>query len=307
MYLITGGAGFIGSHLCEALVAQGMHVRVLDDFSTGNRSNLQTLPPGVRVIEGDVADPRTVRLAVEGITGCFHLAAIASVARGVTDWRDTHRVNLTGAVTLFEAMSRLPERPPVVYASSAAVYGAAEPPLTEETPARPLSAYGADKYGCELHARVASLVHRVPTTGLRFFNVYGPRQDPASPYSGVISIFFDRLSKGEPIDIFGDGTQTRDFVYVGDVVAAMLAAMRRLMHSVRCDAAVHNVCTGRATTILELARLIAAGRPVMMQHCPPRAGEIRHSWGSPAWLREVGVVPESLIMGLGHTREWLGV
>ena len=307
MYLVTGGAGFIGSHLCEALVATGMRVRILDDLSTGKQENLQNLPPGVRFIQGDVADPYIVRHAVEGISGCFHLAAIASVAKGITDWVGTHRVNLTGTITLLDAIAKLPGRPPVVYASSAAVYGAAKPPLAEDALVRPLSAYGADKYACELHARVASEVHGVPTTGLRFFNVYGPRQDPASPYSGVISIFCDRLSKGQPIDIYGDGEQTRDFVYVGDVVRAMLAAMRRQMHTTRRDALVYNVCTGKPTTILELAHLIASGRSVTVQQLPPRAGEIRHSWGSPTRLVEaLGVGPEPLRMGLSRTRDWLG-
>ena len=166
-WLVTGGAGFIGSHLCEALLARGDAVRVLDDLSTGKRENL---PPGAALIEGDVADTAAVHPALEGIAGCFHLAAIASVERGVTDWLGTHRANLTGAITVFDAARAT--RIPVVYASSAAVYGdAATVPITEAAERRPLSAYGADKLGCELHARVASHVHGIPTVGLRFFNV----------------------------------------------------------------------------------------------------------------------------------------
>jgi UDP-glucose 4-epimerase len=278
IWLVTGGAGFIGSHLCDALVGRGDTVRVLDDLSTGFRANL---PPGVTLIQGDVADPVTVADAIEGVNGCFHLAAIASVEKGVTDWLGTHRVNLTGTITVFDAIRRQGSRIPVVYASSAAVYGdAATVPIAETEPCRPLSAYGADKYGCELHARTASHVHGIPTVGLRLFNVYGPRQDPKSPYSGVISIFIDRIAAGRPIGIFGDGEQTRDFVYVADVVAALLAAMA-LKPS---DALVFNVCTGIPTSVGALARLIAVltDQVLQIEMKPPRTGEIRHSLGIPA-------------------------
>jgi UDP-glucose 4-epimerase len=301
-FLVTGGAGFIGSHLCEALRARGDEVRVLDDLSTGKRENLAA---DIELIEGDVADQATVQRAVEGIGGCFHLAAIASVERGVNDWLGTHRANLTGAITVFDAIRRM--RVPVVYASSAAVYGdAASVPIAETTPCRPLSAYGADKYGCELHARVASHVHGIPTVGLRFFNVYGPRQDPRSPYSGVISIFCERIARGAPIDIYGDGGQTRDFVYVADVVAALLAAMR----SGSVDAPVFNVCTGNATSVLELARVIAelAGTRLDAHHKPPRAGEIRHSTGCRTLSQTALSLPEPIALraGLGKVLDWLG-
>ncbi len=301
-WLVTGGAGFIGSHLCEALLARGDAVRVLDDLSTGRRDNL---PSDATLIEGDVADPAAVRDAVEGVSGCFHLAAIASVERGVKDWLGTHRVNLTGAITVLDAVR--PMRIPVVYASSAAVYGdSTTVPITEATERHPLSAYGADKLGCELHARVASHVHAIPTVGLRFFNVYGPRQDPRSPYSGVISIFCERIRRGAPIDIFGDGGQTRDFVYVADVVAALSAAMRLAP----ADAPVFNVCTGVATSVLDLARVISelTGTRLDARHGPQRAGEIRHSTGSPALSREVlGLAtPANLRSGLGRVLDWLG-
>jgi UDP-glucose 4-epimerase len=303
-WLVTGGAGFIGSHLCESLLARGDTVRVLDDLSTGRRENL---PPSVQLIEGDVADQAIVRSAVEGVAGCFHLAAIASVERGVTDWLGTHRANLTGAITLFDSIRNLPTRIPVVYASSAAVYGdAATVPIAEATACRPLSAYGADKYGCELHAKVASHVHGIPTVGLRFFNVYGPRQDPRSPYSGVISIFCERILRGAPIEIFGDGEQTRDFVFVSDVVAAMLAAMRVQP----AGAPVFNVCTGIPTSVLDLARTIAelAGTELDTNHKPPRAGEIRHSTGSPALARATLSHPEFAVLrsGLAKVLGWLG-
>ena len=301
-WLVTGGAGFIGSHLCEALLKQGDRVRVLDDLSTGKRENLAS---SVELIEGDIADPAAVRDAVAGVVGCFHLAAIASVERGVNDWLGTHRANQTGAIAVFDALRS--SQVPVVYASSAAVYGDAPTvPIAETTERRPLSAYGADKYGCELHARVASHVHRIPTVGLRFFNVYGPRQDPHSPYSGVISIFCERIRRGAPIDIFGDGGQTRDFVYVGDVVTALLAAMRLRPH----DAPVFNVCSGIATSVLDIAHTIAelSGTRAEIHHRPQRAGEIRHSVGS----RQLSAgtlsltAPVALRTGLANVLDWLG-
>jgi UDP-glucose 4-epimerase len=279
-YLVTGGCGFIGSHLCDALLATGDRVRILDDLSTGKLANK---PEAAELVEGDVADPACVARALAGTDGCFHLAAIASVEKGNRDWLGTHRSNLTGAIAVFDAARRARggNPIPVVYASSAAVYGDnAQVPLGEDAATRPLSAYGADKLGCELHARVASHVHGVPTVGLRFFNVFGPRQDPSSPYSGVISIFADRLKSGRPIVIFGDGKQTRDFVYVGDVVAALLAAMRVLPPA----SPVFNVCTGRATSVLDIAHMIAdlCGVTATIEFQPARAGEACVSLGDPA-------------------------
>src|SRR5580658_7797789 len=224
LYLVTGGAGFIGSHLCDALLARGDKVRVLDDLSTGRRANL---PSQAGLIVGDIADPETALAATDGIDGCFHLAAIASVERGINDWLGTNRVNLSGTISIFDAIRRHGTKAPVVYASSAAVYGDCRTiPIPETAECRPLSAYGADKRGCELHAVTATHVHGIPTTGLRFFNVYGPRQDPKSPYSGVISIFCERIRNEMPVDVLGDGAQTRDFVHVSDVVTALMAGMR---------------------------------------------------------------------------------
>ena len=302
-YLVTGGAGFIGSHLCEALLARGDQVRVLDDLSTGQRANLSL---AVELIVGDVADPTAVQHAVDGVAGCFHLAAIASVERGVNDWLGTHRTNLTGAVTLFDAIRRMPTKMPVVYASSAAVYGDTRTiPVAETAGCRPLSAYGADKYGCELHARVGSHVHGIPTVGLRFFNVYGARQDPKSPYSGVISIFCERIRSGASIDVFGDGEQTRDFVYVADVVTALLAAMQLRP----TDAPVFNVCTGAETSVLQLARIIAdaARKPLDARHKPSRSGEIRRSMGSRELAQAVLSLPSpvSLRGGIAKVLDWL--
>ncbi len=311
-FLVTGGCGFIGSHLADALCAAGHAVRVLDDLSSGQRDNLRR---DAELIIGDVADPATVRRAVADMDGCFHLAAIASVARGERDWLATHRVNAGGTVALLEAISALPgeRRMPVVYASSAAVYGdGADLPITEDAPCRPRSAYGADKYAGELHARIAGQVHHIPTVLLRFFNVFGPRQAPGSPYSGVISNFCDRLSRGQEIQIHGDGGQTRDFIHVGDVVAALRAAMALAMRdggAAGLAAPVFNVCTGRPTSVADLARTIAdlCGIPLRVLHGPARGGDIRHSTGSPTRLRQHLDLAEPLALrpGLAEMLDWM--
>ena len=278
-YLVTGGCGFIGSHLVDALLAQGNGVRAMDDLSTGR---LENLAPRAELVRGDVADPAAVRAAMAGMDGCFHLAAIASVVRCEQDWAGAHATNLGGAIAVLQAARN--RRLPVVYASSAAVYGNGAPGLIRESsPVAPISAYGADKLGCEHHAAIGSASFGIPTLGLRLFNVYGPRQDGASPYSGVISLFCDRLSRGAPITINGDGQQTRDFVYVGDVVAAMLAGMARLPGTPR----VMNVCTGRAVSVLELARTVGAlcGVRPAAEHGPARTGDIAASCGDPALMQ----------------------
>jgi UDP-glucose 4-epimerase len=245
---------------------------------------------------------------MDGVDGCFHLAAIASVERCKLDWAGTHGVNLTGTITIFQAIARQQaDRPiPVVYASSAAIYGDCRTlPVTEDSPKQPSSAYGADKYGCELHANVAASVYGIPSTGLRFFNVYGPRQDPDSPYSGVISIFANRIRRGVPIDIFGDGSQTRDFVAVTDVVAAMISAMLRP----HAGGDVFNVCTGQPTSILELAELVGSlcGKAAVPRFQPARAGEIKHSVGSTqAAAGSLGwSSATTLALGLRKTLDWM--
>ena len=313
LYIVTGGAGFIGSHLTDALVNQGHRVRVVDDLSTGHRGNiaLHLASGAVELVVADVAAAGVMQNAMQDADGCFHLAAIASVARGNEDWLGTHRVNLSGSIAVFDA-ARAAGRPgvrvPVVYASSAAVYGdQVAAVLHEGLLPRPMSAYGADKLGSELHGRVGHLVHGVPTMGFRFFNVYGPRQDPASPYSGVISIFAERIGRGLPIRIDGDGWQTRDFIYVADVVAHLIAGMG-VLRAVP-QAGVFNVCTGRATSIRELAEVLGrlAGRVPEVVAAPPRAGDIRSSLGAPeAAVAALGVVAGvSLEDGLRATLESL--
>ncbi len=304
-YLVTGGCGFIGSHLTDTLIEQGHAVRVVDNLSSGSPRYLH---PAAELMVGDIADALTLREATRGIDGCFHLAAVASVARCNEAWLYTHRSNLTATVGLFEAASRTAQgRFPVIYASSAAVYGEqAEMPLHEGMAAQPRSPYGADKAACELHARAGASARGLASVGLRFFNVYGPRQRPDSPYSGVISIFADRIARAQPLTIHGDGTQTRDFVFVADVVQALIGAMRLATRRRAAPrAAVFNVCSGRPTSVLDLARKLMAlrGLAVPMIHAESRIGDIRHSAGSPDSLaHEVGVRPSTLLAaGLSRT------
>ena len=305
-FLVTGGAGFIGSHLVEALLDEGHAVRVIDDLSGGQRKNL---PRQAELIEADVTEPEAVDRAFDGVDGCFHLAAIASVVRSHREWLRTHQVNLTGTINVFDQArpSRRRREVPVVYASTAAIYGnCGNVPVDEESPAAPLSAYGADKHACELHARVAGAIHGVPTVGLRFFNLYGPRQDPLSPYSGVVSIFADRLLRGQPVEIFGDGEQARDFTYIADAVCVL----RRAMRVASTSAFVFNVCTGQATSVRGLAQTMAVlcGTELAVHRRPARCGEVRISIGDPRRAAErLGFTAQTkLTKGLAMTLDALG-
>jgi UDP-glucose 4-epimerase len=300
LYVVTGGAGFIGSHLVDALLAAGHAVRVVDDLSSGHAANLD---PRVELVVGDAADASLVRKTMSGASGCFHLAAVASVVRANQDWLGAHRSNLTATIAVLDAARALGGIP-VVYASSAAVYGdQGAQAIGEAAVPRPLSAYGADKLGSELHAGIAFGVHGVPTMGLRFFNVFGPRQDPTSPYSGVISIFASRIAAGRPITINGDGLQVRDFIYVADIVRHLLAGMARLRQMPQ--ASVLNACTGRATTVLDLAYALgaAAGRAPKLDFGPARPGDITCSLGDPSRATaSLGVSAEiTLADGLART------
>ncbi|MGE0871615.1 MAG: SDR family NAD(P)-dependent oxidoreductase [Kofleriaceae bacterium] len=296
--VVTGGAGFIGSHTVDALIAQGHRVVVLDNFSTGKRENLSAASAtgNVEVVVCDISHgifaalaPVTERLGrVERIV---HLAAQVSVVHSVANPLVDMQINYGGTLHVLEYARAMGVRK-VVLASSAAVYGDVETmPVGEDTPTRPLSPYGIDKLASEYALDYYASVHGVPTTALRFFNVYGPRQDPTSPYSGVISIFADRAKAGRALTIFGDGNQTRDFVYVGDVVRAILAALgdgnSRL---------IANVGTGGEITINELARVIAelCGKTSVITHAAPRSGEILKSRARVDRLRDqLGIVAQT--------------
>ncbi len=306
-YLVTGGAGFIGSHLCETLLGNGHEVTVLDDFSTGKYDNVQQ---GVRCIRGDAADPDCVTPLMDQCDGIFHLAAIASVEMSRRQWRATTNANLMATVTLLDAISKRDAPIPFVYASSAAIYGDnPNIPLSEGDYANPLTPYGVDKYASELHARTGTLIHGIPTSGMRFFNVYGPRQDPHSPYSGVISIFAARLLAKQDITIFGDGGQSRDFIYVADVVAHLIAAMEQHHASNAPHAAIFNVCGGQETSIAELAALLAelTEQPNQPHYGEARYGDIYRSLGDTAYASEMLHYHghTSLRDGLTNTLEWM--
>lgn len=278
-YLVTGGCGFIGGHLVARLLDSGHGVTVLDDGSSGDPADLS---PQAELIIGDVADRATVAGAMDGIDGCFHLAGVVSVDRALDDRTGTARTNLLGTVAVLEAAGRARNGPvPVVYASSGAVYGEHPPmPLSEDASCAPNSAYGVDKLAGELHARVADAVHGVPVTSFRLFNVYGPRQSPASPYAGVISEFAASIERGEPVTIYGDGEQVRDFVYVSDCLWYLLAAMQAPAKG----APVYNICTGSGLRVNALADLVGdlLGRPVEKTYAAPRLGDIATAVGNPS-------------------------
>jgi UDP-glucose 4-epimerase len=288
--LVTGGAGFIGSNLVDALVARGYAVRVLDNLSTGKRANL----PGdsrVELIEGDVADAQIVRRAVEGCRAVVHLAAVASVQASVDDPVGTHQSNLVGTLNLCEAMREAGIHR-VVFASSAAVYGnnGEGQPIDEDTPKAPLTPYAADKLASEHYLDFYRRQHGLEPVVFRFFNIYGPRQDPSSPYSGVISIFTERAQQGLPIAVFGDGEQTRDFLYVGDLVEILLQALERPT----VEAGAVNVGLNRATSLNQLLTAIGdvLGELPPVSYQQARGGDIRHSRANNTRLLQRFRLPE---------------
>lgn len=301
-YLVTGGCGFIGSHLIELLLQDGHKISVIDNLSTGKRENI---PTGVQLIVADITTPGIFNDLISDIDGCFHLAAIVSVQQSAEEWLRTHQVNQSGTVALFDTIARKKKPIPVVYASSAATYGdCPDIPLRETATTTPLSAYGVDKLVCEWQARIASTIHSIPAIGLRFFNVYGERQDPTSPYSGVISIFASRIKKNQPITIFGDGGQTRDFIYVGDIAYGLTLSMHALEQG-KMKYGVYNLCTGIQTSIRDLAKIMKelASSNSTMSYAPARAGDIRYSAGSTELSRkELGFTAMMLLRnGLKQT------
>lgn len=271
--LVTGGAGFIGSHTVEALLAMGARVRVLDDLSTGCRENLPKQHVDLEFVHGDVRDGACVASCMQGITHVLHLAAQVSVPVSIQQPVHSHSVNVAGYLNVLNA-ARLAGIKRVVHASSAAVYGVSVVlPLTEESPVAPLSPYGLEKLVTDQYAHLFGELYGVSTLGLRYFNVYGPRQDPRSPYSGVISKFAAWAIQDSPFTIYGDGLQTRDFIYVEDVVRVNVAALQSTARGIM------NVATGHSVTLLEMAQVFAAcvSHPIEVQHEPARAGDVPHS------------------------------
>jgi UDP-glucose 4-epimerase len=275
--LVTGGAGFIGSHLVDALLQLGHEVTVLDDLSSGHRRNLEGTIDRIQFVEGSVEDSELVRKSADGCAGIFHLAAVVSVPKSIEDPIGSHRVNTMGTLHVLHAARTLGAK--VIFSSSAAVYGDdPEMPKHEALPTIPISPYGVQKLTGEEYAQLFHRLYGLSAVCLRYFNVFGPRQDPRSPYSGVISIFAERARLGQPIRINGDGTQTRDFVFVEDVVRANLAAMASDVE----DGRTYNVGTGTSTELLSLANLVIelSGNTSRIEHRPPRPGDIHHSLAS---------------------------
>jgi nucleoside-diphosphate-sugar epimerase len=302
-YLITGGAGFIGSHLAHALVAQGAQVRVLDNFTTGRRENLQAVESQVEIVEGDIRDLTLVQRAMQGVDYVLHQAARVSVVESLEDPHTTHAVNLSGTLNvLLEARAAGVRR--VVIASSSAVYGDGPVPAREDQTLLPLSPYAVTKLAGEAYARTFTSALGVETVALRYFNVYGPRQDPSSEYSGVIARFAEALLSGKAATIYGDGEQTRDFIFVDDVVHANLLACRATDASGRAV----NVGTGVGRTVRELLEFMAQQAGVLPHatFAPARPGEIRHSCSDPDQARDwMGFRAQmSLPEGLGKTIAW---
>jgi UDP-glucose 4-epimerase len=309
-FLVTGGAGFIGSHIAEALVARGDRVRVLDNLSTGSLANLESFRQGVEFIEGDLLDPPALARAVAGVECIFHEAALASVPRSIERPLDTHAACVTGTVNLLDAARRAGVRR-VVYAASSSAYG--DQPYTSkrelDLPA-PLSPYAAAKLAAEFYCQAFTASFGLETVALRYFNVFGPRQDPNSPYSAVIPRFITAiLSGGQPV-IYGDGMQSRDFSFVANVVHANLLAA----DAPNVAGRMLNVANGQSTNLLSLLEMLnrLLGTHVQPRHDPPRAGDVRESLADITQARKMlGYEPivsfeEGLRRSVGYYRALAG-
>jgi nucleoside-diphosphate-sugar epimerase len=274
-YLVTGGAGFIGSHLAEALVARGHEVRILDDFSTGKRENIAPFSSKVRVVVGDIRDRSVVTDATKGVDYVLHEAALPSVPRSIEDPCGSNAVNVDGTLNVLEA-ARQHGVKRVVYASSSSVYGdEATLPKSEDMHTSPKSPYAVGKLTGEWYCRIYNDIYGLRTVSLRYFNVFGPRQDPDSQYSAVIPIFLSALMHGKRPTIFGDGEHSRDFTYVENVVSANLAACE----SERAAGGVYNVACGRRFTLNLLYESLKTilGVDIDPIYDDPRPGDVKHS------------------------------
>ena len=302
---MTGGAGFIGSHIAQALASAGERVRVIDDLSTGHAENLEEIGGDVEFVRGSLTDGEALSRALEGVEVVFHEAAIPSVPRSVENPEETHRACVEGTFALLSAARRAGVRR-VVYAASSSAYGDQPTlPKAEEMRPEPLSPYAAAKLVGEYYCQVWTRVYGFETVALRYFNVFGPRQDPSSQYSGVISRFISALASGERPVIYGDGEQSRDFTYVSNVVEGNL----RAAESERAVGRVINLATGRRTTLNELLdalKRITGRTDVQAEYREPRVGDVRHSLADITRARELlGFEPRvGLEEGLQKTLEW---
>jgi UDP-glucose 4-epimerase len=301
--LVTGGAGFIGSHLVDARLEQGDDVVVLDNFATGRRQNLSS---AAKLIEGDVSDPEQVARAVAGCEVVFHQAALGSVARSIARPLDTDRANVHGTLAVLAAARDAGVRRAVLASSSSVYGGATQVPTPEAAPLVPRSPYAVSKLTGEHYARVAWELHQFETICLRYFNVFGPRQRPDSEYAAVIPRFVDALVSGTAPVVHGDGLQSRDFTFVGDAVQANLCAAEAPASA--CAGKAYNVARGQPHTLLGLLDILAdqLGVQVEPEHVAARPGDVRHSHADvTAAQRDLGYVPQvSFGEGLARTVEW---
>ena len=302
--LVTGGAGFIGSHLVEELVRRGRPVRVLDDFSTGLRANIAQLN-GVEIIEGSLTDPATVARAVQGAGVVYHLGALASVARSVEAPAVTHAACATGTLNVLDAARKCGVRR-VVYAASSSAYGGHSAPggQTEDLPAVAKSPYAAAKLAGELYMQAFAHTYGLETVRLRFFNIFGPRQRSDSPYSGVIALFTAAMAAGRAPAIHGDGLQSRDFTFVANAVQALT----RAADAPDASGNVYNVGTGSSVTVLDLVAALnrILGADLAPTFAPPRAGDVKFSKADIRRTRaDLGYDPVATFEdGLRQTIEW---
>jgi UDP-glucose 4-epimerase len=304
LYVVTGGAGFIGSHLAQALLARGEKVRVADSFITGNRGNLEAIGSGVELVEGDLADAAVARRAVAGADYVLHQAAIPSVPRSVDDPVTSHRANVDATLQVLVA-SREAGVKRVVYAASSSAYGdTPEMPKREDMPTNPLSPYALQKLVSEQYCQMFTELYGFETVTTRYFNVFGPRQDPSSPYSGVISLFATALLEGRRPTIYGDGEQTRDFTYVANVVDGVL----RAAEAPKAAGEMMNMATGGRISLNELLRTMnrLLGTNIEAIYQETRAGDVKDSQADIAKAETLlGYKPTvSLEEGLRRTLEW---
>ncbi|MFV9505996.1 MAG: SDR family oxidoreductase [Oscillochloridaceae bacterium umkhey_bin13] len=302
--LVTGGAGFIGSHLAETLLQRGDRVRILDNFSTGHRANLAHLRDDIEMIEGDLRNPAAVAQATAGVELVFHQAALPSVPRSVLDPATTNAVNITGTLNLLLAAREAQVRR-VVVASSSSVYGDTPTlPKHEAMAPNPRSPYALSKLATEQYACIFAGLYPIEAVALRYFNVFGPRQDPSSQYAGVIARFCTAALQGEACTIYGDGEQSRDFTYVSDVVAANLQAAE----APAANGQFMNIACGVRTTLLDLVAELQAliGHDLPIIHAEPRLGDVRHSLAEISQAQQlIGYAPQVRFSdGLAQTLRW---
>jgi len=306
-YLVTGGAGFIGSNLVEALLERGHTVTVLDNFSTGRRENLAAFRDRINLVEGDISVLDDARRAVEGVEVVLHQAAIPSVPRSIEDPISSNEANVLGTLNVLVA-ARDAGVQRVVYASSSSVYGdqAVNHPKVETMTPQPISPYAVGKLAGEYYCQVFHAVYGLETVALRYFNVFGPRQDPGSAYAAVIPLFVSALLRGEPPTVHGDGEQTRDFTFIGNVVAGNLLAAEAPAE--QAAGRVFNLAAGQRTSLNKLVSYLQEILDCQVQpvHTGPRPGDIKHSWADVDRARaHLGYEPQvGFLEGLRRTVAW---